>query len=47
MGDDRGSLPLRAASHVASRLLNPGGKPSAKALREALDGKVVLLTGAS
>jgi len=40
-------LPLRAASQVASRLVNPGGRPSEKSLREAVDGKLVLVTGAS
>jgi NAD(P)-dependent dehydrogenase (short-subunit alcohol dehydrogenase family) len=47
MSEDRGFVPLRAASHVASRVLNPGGHPSEKALRDAVDGKVVLVTGAS
>src|SRR5208282_1489960 len=47
MSEDRGLLPLRAASHVASRVLNPGGHPSEKALRDAIDGKVALVTGAS
>lgn len=47
MSEDRGFPPLRAASHVASRLLNPGGHPSGKALRDAVEGKVVLVTGAS
>jgi NAD(P)-dependent dehydrogenase (short-subunit alcohol dehydrogenase family) len=47
MSEDRGFLPLRAASHVASRLVNPGGHPSGKALHKAVDGKVVLVTGAS
>jgi NAD(P)-dependent dehydrogenase (short-subunit alcohol dehydrogenase family) len=47
MSEDRGFLPLRVASHVASRFLNPGGQPSEKALRDAVDGKVVLVTGAS
>lgn len=47
MTEDRDLLALRAASHVASRLLNPGGHPGKRALREAVDGKVVLVTGAS
>jgi NAD(P)-dependent dehydrogenase (short-subunit alcohol dehydrogenase family) len=47
MSEDRGLLPLRAASHVASRFMNPGGHPSEKALRDTVDGKVVLVTGAS
>ena len=47
MSEDRGFLPLRVASQVASRFINPGGHPSEKALREAVDGKVVLVTGAS
>jgi NAD(P)-dependent dehydrogenase (short-subunit alcohol dehydrogenase family) len=47
MSEDRGLLPLRAASHVASRFMNPGGHPSKEALRDAVDGKVVLVTGAS
>jgi NAD(P)-dependent dehydrogenase (short-subunit alcohol dehydrogenase family) len=47
MNDERASLPLRAASHVASRLVNPGGHPSEEKLRKAVGGKVVLVTGAS
>jgi NAD(P)-dependent dehydrogenase (short-subunit alcohol dehydrogenase family) len=47
MSEDRGLLPLRAASHVASRFVNPGGHPSRNALRDAVYGKVVLVTGAS
>jgi len=47
MSEARGFLPLRTASHVASRFLNPGGHPGKKALHEAVDGKVVLVTGAS
>ena len=41
------SLPLQAASRVVSRLINPGGRPSDRKLREAVSGKVVLVTGAS
>ena len=47
MEESSAPLPLRAASQVASRLVNPGGRPSEKALREAVGGKVVLVTGAS
>jgi NAD(P)-dependent dehydrogenase (short-subunit alcohol dehydrogenase family) len=47
MSEHRGLLPLRVASHVASRLVNPGAHPSEKALRDAVDGRVVLVTGAS
>lgn len=47
VSENRGLLPLRAASQMASRVLNPGGQPSEKALREAVQGKVVLVTGAS
>lgn len=32
---------------VASRIVNPGGRPSPEALRAAVAGKVVLVTGAS
>jgi NAD(P)-dependent dehydrogenase (short-subunit alcohol dehydrogenase family) len=35
------------ARRVASRLVNPGGDPSAAKLRAAVAGKVVLVTGAS
>ena len=34
-------------SRVASRFVNPGGHPNEKALQEAVDGKVILVTGAS
>ena len=47
MSEDRGFVPLRVASQVASRFINPRGHPSEKALREAVEGKVVLVTGAS
>jgi len=47
MSEERDFLALRAASQVASRFLNPGGQPSKKALRDAVGGKVVLVTGAS
>ena len=47
MSEDPGFVPLRVASHVASRLVNPGGHPSEKALHQAVDGKVVMVTGAS
>jgi NAD(P)-dependent dehydrogenase (short-subunit alcohol dehydrogenase family) len=47
MAGDRGSLPLRAASQVASRLTAPGGRPAEKKLRDAVGGKVALVTGAS
>jgi len=35
------------ARRVASRVVNPGGRPSAQRLRRAVEGKVVLVTGAS
>ena len=38
---------MRAASHVASRFVNPGGRPSEGRLRDAVEGRVVLVTGAS
>jgi NAD(P)-dependent dehydrogenase (short-subunit alcohol dehydrogenase family) len=38
---------LRLARRVASRVVNPGGAPSATRLRAAVAGKVVLVTGAS
>jgi NAD(P)-dependent dehydrogenase (short-subunit alcohol dehydrogenase family) len=44
---DRGPLPLRLATSAATRLINPGGEPSESRLREAVEGKVVLVTGAS
>ena len=37
----------RAARRLASRIVNPGGRPSEQALRDAVAGKVVLVTGAS
>jgi NAD(P)-dependent dehydrogenase (short-subunit alcohol dehydrogenase family) len=38
---------VRLARRVASRIVNPGGRPSDARLREAVVGKVVLVTGAS
>jgi NAD(P)-dependent dehydrogenase (short-subunit alcohol dehydrogenase family) len=35
------------ARRIASRIVNPGGDPGASTLRRAVDGKVVLVTGAS
>ena len=43
----RAPLPLRAASRAISRVVNPGGRPSEAKLREAVEGKVLLVTGAS
>jgi NAD(P)-dependent dehydrogenase (short-subunit alcohol dehydrogenase family) len=37
----------RLAMRAASRLVNPGGRPSPERLQRAVDGKVVLVTGAS
>lgn len=39
--------PLAIASRVAGQLLNPGGAPSEKRLRAAVEGRAVLVTGAS
>jgi NAD(P)-dependent dehydrogenase (short-subunit alcohol dehydrogenase family) len=48
MADDRGPLPLRLASRALTRVfMNPGGAPGEDRLREAVEGKVVLVTGAS
>src|SRR4051794_2638160 len=47
MSEDRGFLPLRVASSVASRFVNPRGRASEEALRHRVDGTVVLVTGAS
>jgi NAD(P)-dependent dehydrogenase (short-subunit alcohol dehydrogenase family) len=41
------TLPLRAASRAISRVVNPGGSPSEDVLREAVQGRVVLITGSS
>jgi len=38
---------LRFARRVASRVVNPGGAPSATALRRAVAGRTILVTGAS
>ena len=47
-GDVRGPLPFRLASRALTRVfMNPGGAPGEKPLREAVEGKVVLITGAS
>jgi NAD(P)-dependent dehydrogenase (short-subunit alcohol dehydrogenase family) len=35
------------AGGIASRLVNPGGRPSDDELREAVEGRVILVTGAS
>src|SRR5512143_1848168 len=44
----RGPLPIRLASRALTRMfLNPGGAPSEERLCEAVEGKVVLITGAS
>jgi NAD(P)-dependent dehydrogenase (short-subunit alcohol dehydrogenase family) len=43
--DHNGVAPL--ARRIASRIVNPGGRPSATRLRGAVAGKVVLVTGAS
>jgi NAD(P)-dependent dehydrogenase (short-subunit alcohol dehydrogenase family) len=37
----------RCARRIASRIVNPGGRPSGPELRAAVAGKVVLVTGAS
>jgi NAD(P)-dependent dehydrogenase (short-subunit alcohol dehydrogenase family) len=42
-----GALPLRAAARAASLLVNPRGRSSERRLRDAVSGKVVLVTGAS
>lgn len=48
MPDERGILPLRLASRAFTRLfMDPGGGPGPDKLRGAVEGKVVLLTGAS
>jgi NAD(P)-dependent dehydrogenase (short-subunit alcohol dehydrogenase family) len=43
--DDNGVAPL--ARRIASRIVNPGGRPSEARLRAAVAGRVVLVTGAS
>src|SRR5207244_796375 len=43
----RGPLPLRVAMRLASRLIDPQGSPSDDKLRDAVAGKVILVTGAS
>ena len=47
MSEDRGFLPLDIATKVASRLINPSGRPSERKLRDAVEDKVILVTGAS
>jgi NAD(P)-dependent dehydrogenase (short-subunit alcohol dehydrogenase family) len=48
MPPDRGLLPLRLASRALTRVfMNPGGAPGEEKLRQAVEGKVVLVTGAS
>jgi NAD(P)-dependent dehydrogenase (short-subunit alcohol dehydrogenase family) len=47
MTDDGGFLPLVLASRLLSRAINPTGRASERRLREAVDGKTVLVTGAS
>jgi NAD(P)-dependent dehydrogenase (short-subunit alcohol dehydrogenase family) len=42
-----GSRALRAAARVLSGLIDPRGGPSARKLRDAVAGRVVLVTGAS
>ena len=47
-GGRRGPLPIRLASRALTRVfLNPGGDPGDGRLRKAVEGKVVLVTGAS
>jgi len=45
--ESRALLPLAAASRILSRAINPSGRPSERRLRQAVEGKVVLVTGAS
>ena len=47
-GDPRGPLPMRLAARALTRaFLDPGGDPGDERLREAVEGKVALVTGAS
>lgn len=46
-GADRGFLPVLVASRALGRFVNPHGSVSERGLREAVSGKVVLVTGAS
>ncbi len=47
-GSDPGMLPLRLASRALTRVfMDPGGAPDERRLREAVGGKIVLVTGAS
>src|SRR6187200_384052 len=43
----RTPLALRLAARAVSRVIDPHGRPSERRLREAVEGKVVLVTGAS
>jgi len=45
-GQDHNAV-LRLARQIASRIVNPGGVPSATRLRAAVAGRTVLVTGAS
>jgi hypothetical protein len=46
--DLRRLLPIRLASRALTRVfMNPGGDPGEERLRNAVEGKVVLITGAS
>src|SRR5436190_4227551 len=40
-------MPLDLAARLLTRVVSPTGRPNERRLREAVDGKVVLVTGAS